>query len=192
MKTWSTKTKTVLATFGLVVLFNLNMHPVQAQAPQPQPVRVAIELSSPVRSEYFHTSRQNWYWPINAPHQVTVAFITPEHEYGPGHRGIDIAAQPGDPVFASAAGAISFSGSVAGRSILSINHNSGVISSTEPVTSKLQAGEKVLAGQNIGLVSIGGHCAANCVHFGIRVNGEYRNPMFYLLGAHRARLLPYS
>src|SRR5690625_7837827 len=37
-----------------------------------------------------------WQWPTPPPHQVVHAFDAPDHPYGPGHRGIDIAATRSD------------------------------------------------------------------------------------------------
>ncbi len=42
----------------------------------------------------------------------------------------------------------------------------------------------------IGTVSSGGHCAAGCVHFGVRIDGEYVSPFLFLGGLPRAVLLP--
>src|SRR5699024_12436901 len=44
-----------------------------------------------------------WRWPVPPPHTVVAEFRAPEHRYGPGHRGIDIAVPAeGAPVRARA------------------------------------------------------------------------------------------
>jgi murein DD-endopeptidase MepM/ murein hydrolase activator NlpD len=51
-------------------------------------------------------------------------------------------------------------------------------------------GTIVAAGDPIGTVASGGHCAAECAHFGVRVDGEYVSPFLFLGGLPRSVLLP--
>jgi murein DD-endopeptidase MepM/ murein hydrolase activator NlpD len=121
---------------------------------------------------------------------VTRAFIAPANTYAHGHRGIDLAARTGDPVYAPADGVVSFAGVVVDRPVLSVAHAGDLISSVEPVEALVTAGEHVTAGQRIGLVGAGGHCVGVCVHFGVRLHGHYVSPLLYLGGVPRAVLLP--
>jgi murein DD-endopeptidase MepM/ murein hydrolase activator NlpD len=58
------------------------------------------------------------------------------------------------------------------------------------VESTLSAGEAVSRGQLVGAL-LPGHCAlVPCLHFGVRLNGEYVSPLNYLGGIRRAVLLP--
>jgi murein DD-endopeptidase MepM/ murein hydrolase activator NlpD len=50
------------------------------------------------------------------------AVRSPADPYSAGHRGIDIAAPFGSPLFASAAGVLAFAGWVAGSQFISIDH----------------------------------------------------------------------
>ena len=129
----------------------------------------------------------DWSWPTRAAHVVVRPFVAPASDYGAGHRGIDLAA--GDDVLAPADGTVFFAGVVVDRGVLSIDHGDGVISSYEPVTTTLHAGDTVRRGQVIGTIDPG-HCAVRCVHFGVRVAGEYVSPLLFLGGAPRAVLLP--
>ena len=129
-----------------------------------------------------------WQWPVDAPHTIVRQFIAPESPYASGHRGIDIDA-PGGTVYAPTDGVVHFAGTVVDRPVLSLEHPGGVITSYEPVVTSLAAGDHVERGDPIGTV-IAGHCAAPCLHFGVRVRGEYISPLVWLGGIERAVLLP--
>lgn len=128
-----------------------------------------------------------WDWPTDGPHEIIRPYIAPATAYGPGHRGIDLAS--GGTLLAPADGVVSFSGWVVDRGVLSISHGGGVVSSYEPVTTSLVAGDTVHRGQQIGIVEPG-HCSRLCLHLGVRLNGEYVSPLLYLGGVPRSVLLP--
>ena len=114
-------------------------------------------------------------WPLAGPPTVVQAFDGPEHDYGPGHRGMDLATQPGQPVRAAVAGTVAFAGSVAGRGVVSLDH--GAYRTTyEPVTPGVRAGQRVGLGETIGRVGRGGHCADRCLHWGLRRGETYLDP----------------
>jgi murein DD-endopeptidase MepM/ murein hydrolase activator NlpD len=134
--------------------------------------------------------REKWSWPVPAPIRVVSPFRAPPTPYAAGHRGIDIAAGPGAPVVAPADGVVSFAGPVAGRGVLAIDHGDGVVSAIEPVDAIVTAGTRVAAGEPVAVVASGGHCADTCVHFGVRVDGEYVSPLLFFGGIPLAVLLP--
>lgn len=126
---------------------------------------------------------QRWAPPMGAPLRVSGPYRAPPHPYGSGHRGIDIPAVPGDPVVAPAAGTVTFSGTVVDRAVVSIRVDARTVVSLEPVTTELVEGGAVRRGAVLGTVSNGGHCDGECIHLGVRVDGDYVNPMRYFLGA---------
>jgi murein DD-endopeptidase MepM/ murein hydrolase activator NlpD len=128
-----------------------------------------------------------WSWPVRGEHTIVRPFVAPETQYSAGHRGIDIAAT-GD-VLAPADGVVHFDGIVVDRPVLSITQGGGILSSYEPVVSSLHAGEIVTRGEIIGHLAAG-HCSQVCLHFGVRVNGQYVNPMLFLGELVRPVLLP--
>lgn len=130
-----------------------------------------------------------WRWPV-APLRVVAPFVAPAHEYGPGHRGIDLAAAFGAPVAAPAPGVVAFVGSVAGRGVVTIDHGDGLVTTLEPVNGSVAIGDAVSAGDVVGTVDAGGHTEAGAVHFGVRRHGAYINPMLLLGEVPRAVLLP--
>lgn len=106
--------------------------------------------------------------PGAGPPDVLRGFAGPERPWSRGHRGVDLAASSG-LVTAPAAGTVRFVGSVAGRGVLTLAHPDGTLSSFEPVTSDLTAGQAVAAGQEVARVQEGAaHCPVRCVHWGVR------------------------
>ena len=84
--------------------------------------------------------------------------------------------------------------SLAGRGVLSIEHEGGLRSTYEPVTASVTAGQPVEAGQPIGTLQAGhAPCApASCLHWGARLPGEvYIDPMA-LLRPWAVRLWPWA
>ncbi|WP_240658861.1 murein hydrolase activator EnvC family protein [Microbacterium sp. CPCC 204701] len=130
-----------------------------------------------------------WAWPVRE-FRIDRAFVAPAHDYGPGHRGIDVRPVASPEVRAPAAGIVAFSGQVAGRGILTIDHGGGLVTTLEPIASELVAGAGVERGAAVGTVALGGHTDPGVLHFGVRLEGEYINPMLLLGGVPRAVLLP--
>ena len=131
-----------------------------------------------------------WQWPIAGARTVVEPFRAPAHEYGPGHRGMDVAAPEGTVVRAAAPGVVAFRGSVVDRPLLTIDHGGGLVSTWEPVASSLSPGDVVLAGDLIGAVASGGHAARGTLHIGVRRDGAYLNPLPLFGEVPRAVLLP--
>lgn len=138
-----------------------------------------------------------WIWPVDAPHRVIREFMAPATEYGPGHRGIDIAVAPGTSVHAPAAGRVLFSGSVAGRGVLTIEHPNEVVSTIEPIEASVTVGDVVMAGDVVGVVAPpdvvwdASH-VCSCVHLGARYRGSYVSPRTLLGQARTAVLKPWG
>lgn len=139
-----------------------------------------------------------WQWPLDPPHPVVRNFEPPAHDYGPGHRGIDIGAPgPGTAVRAVEAGTVHFAGTVAGRGVLSIRHSNGLLSTYEPVTTEHRAGDRVSAGEMVAQISVAAdgaeHCpGATCLHLGARRGTDYIDPMLLLGGRGPSVLLPWG
>lgn len=89
---------------------------------------------------------------------------------------------------------MSFTGTVVDREVLSIDHGSGYVSSFEPVSSELEGGEAVSAGEVIAVLDNyedgSPHCEEPCVHWGVRHHGDYINPLLLLGDLEPSILLP--
>lgn len=131
-----------------------------------------------------------WRWPVDGAREVVEPFLAPAHEYGAGHRGMDILAPIGSVVHAPADGSVAFRGVVVDRPLLTIDHGDGVVSTFEPMDSELTAGAAVRAGDPIGTVATGGHAPAGTLHIGVRLSDVYINPMLMFGDVPRAVLLP--
>ncbi|PZE80433.1 murein hydrolase activator EnvC [Curtobacterium sp. MCBD17_032] len=121
--------------------------------------------------------RSRWSWPTPR-HVVQRPWERPATEYGPGHRGLDVAAGPGTPVTAPDAGTVTFAGPVGGRPVVTIDHGDGLVSTLDPVRPSVREGDHVDRGRSIGVVT-SGHCpaATPCLHLGARVDGSYVDPL---------------
>lgn len=131
-----------------------------------------------------------WRWPVDAPRAVATPFRAPAHEFGAGHRGIDLAVAQGVVVRAPAAGTVAFRGIVVDRPLVTIEHPGGYVSTFEPVSSALSPGDTVTPGDEIGTVTTGGHSLPGTFHLGVRLDGAYMNPLLLFGPVPRAVLLP--
>ena len=93
--------------------------------------------------------------PVAPPPVVLTPFRAPDTRYGPGHRGVDLAAAAGSTVLAAGPGRVVFAGTLAGRGVLSIEHEGGMRTTYEPVAATVRAGRAVTAGEVIGTLQPG-------------------------------------
>lgn len=98
------------------------------------------------------------------------------------HKGLDIAASCGTPIYAAAAGTVEFSGTKGslGKLII-INHGKGIKTYYAHCNSlKVSSGQKVEAGTNIATVGKSGTATGYHLHFEVRINGTSVNPQKYI------------
>ncbi|GAA2779858.1 hypothetical protein GCM10010521_68610 [Streptomyces rameus] len=136
-------------------------------------------------------------WPVGLRPPVLRGWEPPATAYGPGHRGVDLAAPAGSPVRAVAPGRVLFAGRVAGRGVVSVELAGTDLRTTyEPVRASVRKGEEVGPGDVVGTVEpAGSHCGtATCVHWGLLRGAAYLDPLSllppWLLGRGPSRLLP--
>jgi hypothetical protein len=163
-------------------------------------VLVVLSVGSPGVTD--PAAQQRFGWPLVGSPTVVRPFRPPVFRYGPGHRGVDLAAVAGAPVLAAGAGTVVFAGMVAGHGVVSVSHQGGLRTTYEPVSATVAAGQGVAKGQQIGTVQPGhANCPVPvCLHWGAvrspvsgpqpgELEREYLDPL-RLLGWARVRLLP--
>lgn len=130
-----------------------------------------------------------WRWPLGPPApRVLRAFSPPAVPWGPGHRGVDLSARPGEPVYAAGAGRVSYAGHLAGRGVVAVDH--GPLRTTYlPVRPSVKAGLQVALGARLGVLEDAPlHCPTPCLHWGLRKGRVYLDPLSLI--RREVRLLP--
>ncbi|MDQ0810889.1 murein DD-endopeptidase MepM/ murein hydrolase activator NlpD [Streptomyces sp. B3I7] len=139
-------------------------------------------------------------WPVGVRPAVLRGWEPPASAYGPGHRGVDLAAAPGSPVRTVAAGRVSFAGTVGGLGVVSVElAGTGAPPlriTFQSVRASVHKGDEVAPGDVVGFLSEPGprHCARGCLHWGLRRGETYLDPLSlmppWLLRRGPSRLLP--
>jgi murein DD-endopeptidase MepM/ murein hydrolase activator NlpD len=120
------------------------------------------------------SSAATWVWPVTG--RVIRPFDPPATAYGPGHRGIDLAARPDAPVRAAAAGVVVFAGTIAHARWVVVLHPGRVRSSYGSLSGlRVHRGQRVRAGQLVGYAGRRG-----TIYFGVRIGPEYVDPVRFL------------
>ena len=133
--------------------------------------------------------------PVAGPAVVLTAFRPPASRYGPGHRGVDLAAATGGQVLAAGAGVVAFAGPVAGRGVISIDHPDGIRTTYEPRRRSCpgrRSGDRRARSSERWKPGHPSCAPASCLHWGARLpDGSYLDPMGLLDGLD-VRLLPWA
>jgi len=117
--------------------------------------------------------------PVDGP--IVRGFEAPRSKWGPGHRGIDIAAPAGTVVRAAATGTVTFAGTVAGVSAVTIHHGDGLETTYSDLgTTSVLAGERVTEGAILGRVGRPHHSRPAGLHLGVKQHGSYVDPQAFL------------
>lgn len=131
-------------------------------------------------------------WPLQPQPPVARAFEQPPQPWAAGHRGVDLTGAAAQPVLAAGPGRVTFSGVIAGRGVVTVEHANGWRTTYEPLETRVGQGAQVERGDRIGtLTAASSHCSpAACLHWGLVVApDDYRDPLT-LLQIQRVVLLP--
>ncbi len=124
-------------------------------------------------------------WPCPSSSTISSTFGSreaPLEGASSNHQGIDISASTGSSIIAAAAGEVVIStySSSAGNYVM-INHGGGVYTVYMHCSSlSVSEGDNVSQGQKIATVGSTGYSTGPHLHFGIRSDGEYVNPLNYV------------
>ncbi len=125
-------------------------------------------------------------WPIPDSTRITSRFgprkapVAGASDY---HKGVDVGAPKGTPIYAAAGGTVVIStyNYSAGNYVM-INHGGGVYTVYMHASKLLvEVGDKVKQGDKIALVGTTGYSTGNHLHFGVRINGTYYDPLNYVV-----------
>lgn len=137
-----------------------------------------------------------FYWPVGGYNGGLISCPPSGHGGYYGHTGLDIAAPYGTPIYAGANGTVieavdngptpgyySPSYNQGYGNCVKIKHDNGMITIYEhmsTVSSTIYVGKQVTMGECIGYVGTTGNSDGNHLHFEIRYNGVWLNPLDYL------------
>ena len=123
-------------------------------------------------------------WPAPSYTRITSPFgwrMHPTLGVNKFHNGVDMAAPGGSPILAAYDGTVTAAGysSTMGNYIY-LNHGSGLITIYMHASALyVSAGQEVSKGDKIAAVGTTGRSTGNHLHFGVRKNGAYVDPMGY-------------
>ncbi|MGC8855749.1 MAG: M23 family metallopeptidase [Anaerolineae bacterium] len=117
-------------------------------------------------------------WPTLGPHTIS------GNGYGPGHLGIDITGNEGDPVVAAAAGVVTMAQggwNYGYGNVIQIDHGNGYTTIYAHLSViGVSVCQAVAAGQWIGAVGNTGNSFGAHLHFEIRQGGANVNPLYLI------------
>ena len=140
------------------------------------PKKVTVGTKKVTSSTKYITGSGRFIWPV--PNYKYCS-----RWYSSGHKGVDICAPAGTPIYATASGTVAKAGynkagagTGYGYSVV-VNHGGGYTSVYAHCLSlAVHAGQSVKQGQLIGYVGSTGRSSGNHCHFEIRLNGSYVPP----------------
>ncbi|MBW3537408.1 MAG: peptidoglycan DD-metalloendopeptidase family protein [Actinobacteria bacterium] len=146
-------------------------------------VAVLLSLVAPPADASAQARAVSYVPPLDAP--VVDGFRPPASQFAAGNRGVDYAAEPGDPVRAAAAGQVVFAGRIGSDFHVVVLHADGVRTSYSFMQSgAVRRGDRVDQGDVVGT-------AGGRVHFGARAGSAYLDPTDLFAGEGPAiRLVP--
>jgi murein DD-endopeptidase MepM/ murein hydrolase activator NlpD len=156
------------------VLLILAVLPAASAAGEPPRPREGAQHAVPLYGTFMHG--------FDAP---------PDNPFAPGHRGVDVGAPRGTPVRASAAGTVTFAGTIVGNRSVTVDHGDGLRTTYSFLgTIDVAAGHVVSRGDVVGTVG-DGHAANDPphVHLAARRGDVYFDPLELYVGDDISDLL---
>lgn len=144
---------------------------------------VLLSLVAPAASASAEPRGVTYVPPMDAP--VVDGFRPPASQFSAGNRGIDYAAQEGDPVHSAAPGRVVFAGRIGSQFHVTVLHDDGIRTSYSFLRDvSVRRGDRVEQGHLLGT-------AAGRMHFGARAGEAYLDPTDLFAGdLPNIRLVP--
>lgn len=123
-------------------------------------------------------------WPakgwITSSFGVRTSPFTAKREF---HKGLDISAPMGSPIYAPANGKVLFVGDDSGYGLtVALNHGNGMSTRFAHLNSSaVKAGQNVSRGELIAFVGSSGRSTGPHLHYEVRLNGVFVNPERFIL-----------
>ncbi|MEV0582435.1 peptidoglycan DD-metalloendopeptidase family protein [Nonomuraea sp. NPDC050310] len=178
----------------------LDLHALAARAPARAPaIQAPAVQSSAVQTLALRTPAAQapaprapaWGWPLTGNPRILRPFNPPPVPWLSGHRGVDLAAPQGTPVYAAGPGTVAYAAPLAGRGVVSIVHTNGMRTTYLPVRASVRRGDVVATGTQVGVIEgLVSHCRESCLHWGLIQDHRYLDPLL-LVGRGQVRLLPF-
>jgi murein DD-endopeptidase MepM/ murein hydrolase activator NlpD len=158
-----------------------------AQVTTGQVLLIPGASGGPVPRSGTTTVRGGWPWPVGEPNYVSQYFWS-------GHHALDIAAAMSTPVYAAVSGTVVLSGwrsQAGGGNVIWVMVNSKLYVTYNHLSRwYVRAGQRVVAGQKIGLVGMSGNATGPHLHFEVWLGYPWAlgtvadavNPCIYLAG----------
>lgn len=134
-----------------------------------RPTTTAVSTGSGGSGDYF--------WPVDG------GYISAYMGDGRGHKGLDIAAPYGTPIYAAASGTVTRAANKYdgyGNSVMVANDDGNVTMYAHMSSIAISYGDYVVKGQLLGYVGSTGYATGNHLHFEVRSNGYYLDPLDYV------------
>ncbi|MGF7060471.1 M56 family metallopeptidase [Brassicibacter mesophilus] len=175
----------VLVLIGGLFLTNANSESYKSEeAPEESIEQTSLNINDENAAEE-KISYEKMVWPVPSSNKITAPFgkrIHPIKKIEKMHTGIDIPAELGESIIASADGKIIFSGEEGGygKTII-IDHGNGFATMYAHCSELLmQKDEEVSSGTQIAKIGKTGLSTATHLHFEVRKDGEVVNPLDYV------------
>lgn len=90
-------------------------------------------------------------------------------------------------------GVVVYAGPLADRGVVSVDHAGGLRTTYEPLRASVRAGQLIRRDEPLGMLAAGhlGCPAPACLHWGLRRDGTYLDPLVLVRPGH-VRLLPWQ
>ena len=179
------KTKELEDTNSKINTSTAELKKLQAEQKKQEAEIQAIEKAILARGNSKRVLSGGLIWPCPSSKRITSNFgkrTSPTKGASTYHEGIDIGAATGADALAAAAGEIVISKySYSAGNYIMIDHGSGIFTIYMHLSKRLyDVGKEVSQGQKIGEVGSTGYSTGPHLHFGIRKNGNYVNPLTFV------------